>query len=247
MEEKYSENKIDYSQSDNKIVKWFRNYWYYYKWTVIGIAFALFVIIFCTLQTCSSDSPDITFLYAGTFPPADMGVVEMEKAFEAALPEDFNEDGEKDMDLAMLMIYSEQQIKEIEKNLDEDEERIINRSQNAGELEKFQNLVVSGEYYVCLLEPWLFDMVNKEGGFMTLEDAIGYKPDFAVNDYAVRLSDTELGKYYAALGLLEKDTYLCIRAPGAIQEMTGKGKGSDRFKEAVATIKAIIEFKAPED
>ena len=80
MEEKYSENKIDYSQSDNKIVKWFRNYWYYYKWTVIGIAFALFVIIFCTLQTCSSDSPDITFLYAGTFPPADMGVVEMEKA-----------------------------------------------------------------------------------------------------------------------------------------------------------------------
>ena len=86
-----------------------------------------------------------------------------------------------------------------------------------------------------------------KGGFMTLEDAIGYKPDFAVNDYAVRLSDTELGKYYEELGLLDPDTYLCIRTPGAIQEMTGKGKTSDKFKEAAATVKAIIEFKAPED
>ena len=247
MDEKFSEIKIDYNQSDNKLIKWFRNYWYYYKWMVIGIAFAVFVVLFCTLQTCSKGSPDITILYAGTFPPADIGVVDMEKAIEVALPEDFNGDGEKDVDLAMLMIYSEEQIKEIEKNLDEDEDRIINRSQNAGELEKFQNLVVSGEYYVCLLEQWLFDMVNKEGGFMTLEDAIGYKPDFAVNDYAVRLSDTELGKYYEALGLLEPDTYLCIRTPGAIQEMTGKGKNSDKFKEAAATVKAIIEFKAPED
>lgn len=247
MEDKYSEIKIDYSQSDNKIVKWFRNYWYYYKWMVIGIAFALAVIIFCTAQSCSNSSPDITILYAGTFPPADMGVMEMEKAFEAALPEDFNGDDEKDVALAMLMIYSEEQIKELEKNLDEDDNRIINRSQNAGELEKFQNLIVSGEYYVCLLEPWLFDIVNKEGGFMSLEDAIGYKPDFAVNDYAVRLSDTELGRYYEALGLLEPDTYLCIRAPGAVQEMTGKGKNSDKFKEAAATVKAVIEFKAPED
>ena len=114
-------------QSSNKIINWFRNYWYYYKWMVIGIAFAVFVVLFCTLQTCSKGSPDITILYAGTFPPADVGVVDMEKAIEVALPEDFNGDGEKDVDLAMLMIYSEEQIKEIEKNLDEDEDRIINR------------------------------------------------------------------------------------------------------------------------
>ena len=247
MDGKFSENKIDYSQSDNKIVKWFRNYWYYYKWMVIGIAFAVFVVLFCTLQTCSNGSPDITILYAGTFPPADIGVVDMEKALEVALPEDFNGDGEKDVALAMLMIYSDDQIKEIEKNRDEDEDRIINRSQNAGELEKFQNLIVSGEYYVCLLEPWLFDMVNKEGGFMSLEDAVGYRPENAANDYAIRLSDTELGQYYDALGLLDKDTYLCIRFPGAVQEMTGKGKNSDSFKEAVAIVKAIIEFKAPEE
>lgn len=246
MNDKFSEGKIDYRESDSKIVKWFRNYWYYYKWIVIGIAFALAVIVFCTVQTCSNGSPDITILYAGTFPSADSNVPEMAKAFEAALPEDYNGDGKKDVSLAMLMVYSEEQIKAFENNKDENTPQ-IDRNKNATEYQKFQNLIVSGEYYVCLLEPWLFDTVNKDGMFMPLSEVLGYELVDAVNDYAIRLSDTEFGRYYASIKLLPEDTYLCIRAPGAMQEMTGKGKKSKSFERAVATIKAIIEFEAPEE
>ena len=244
MEEKISGSKIDYSKSDNKIVNWLRNYWYSYKWIVIGIVFALVVIVFCTVQTCSSTSADITILYAGPFPPAHSGVPEMKNSLEAVLPEDFNGNGEIDVSLAMLMIYSEDQLKAIE---DSDSGVVIDRYQNSTEYQKFQSLMVSGEYYVCLLDPWLFDEVNKEGMFLSLSEAIGYKPEKAVNDYAIKLSDTEFGQYYAAMKLLPADTYLCIRSPGAMQEMTGKGAESKRFKEAAATIKAIIEFKAPEE
>ena len=244
MEEKISGSKIDYSKSDNKIINWFRNYWYYYKWIVIGIVFALVVIVFCTVQTCSSTSNDITILYAGPFPPANSGVPEMQNSLEAVLPEDFNGNGEKNVSLAMLMIYSEEQLKAIEAS---DSTIEIDRYQNSLEYQKFQSLIVSGEYYVCMLDPWLFDEVNKEGLFLSLEEAIGYKPEKAANDYAIKLSDTEFGQYYAAMKLLPEDTYLCIRTPGAMQEMTGKGSESKSFKEAVATIKAIIEFKAPEE
>ena len=244
MEEKISGSKIDYSKSDNKIINWFRNYWYYYKWIVIGIIFALVVIVFCTVQTCSSTSNDITILYAGPFPPAHSGVPEMQNSLEAVLPEDFNGNGEKNVSLAMLMIYSEEQLKAIEAS---DSTIEIDRYQNSLEYQKFQSLIVSGEYYVCMLDPWLFDEVNKEGLFLSLEEAVGYKPENAVNDYAIKLSDTEFGQYYAAMKLLPEDTYLCIRTPGAMQEMTGKGAESKRFNEAVATIKAIIEFKAPEE
>ena len=244
MEEKISGSKIDYSKSDNKIINWFRNYWYYYKWIVIGIICALVVIVFCTVQTCSSTSNDITILYAGPFPPAHSGVPEMQNSLEAVLPEDFNGNGEKNVSLAMLMIYSEEQLKAIEAS---DSTIEIDRYQNSLEYQKFQSLIVSGEYYVCMLDPWLFDEVNKEGLFLSLEEAVGYKPENAVNDYAIKLSDTEFGQYYAAMKLLPEDTYLCIRTPGAMQEMTGKGAESKRFNEAVATIKAIIEFKAPEE
>ena len=245
MEEKISDGKIDYSKSNNKILNWFRNYWYYYKWIVIGIVFALVVVIFCTCQTCASVSEDITLLYAGPFPPANSGVPAMKSAFEAVLPDDFNGNGDKDVAMAMLMIYSEEQLKALEEQASN--EVVIDRYQNATEHQKFQSLIVSGEYYVCLLDPWLFEEVNKEKMFMTLEEAIGYKPKNAANDYAIRLSDTEFGQYYNAIGLLPADTYLCIRSPGAMQEMTGKGAESKRYKEAVATVKAIIEFKAPEE
>ena len=248
MEEKFSGSKIDYSKSDNKLINWFRNYWYYYKWIVIGIAFALVVIVFCTVQTCSSVSEDITLLYAGPFPPAHGSVPDMRSAFEAVLPEDFNENGEKDVSMAMLMIYSEEQMKALEEKAKTDNEApTIDRYQNATEYQKFQSLFVSGEYYVCLLDPWLFDEANKEGMLLPLADAIGYKPENAVNDYAIRLSDTEFGQYYAAFKYLPADTYICIRTPGAMQEMTGKGEESKHFKNAAATVKAIVEFKAPEE
>ena len=246
MNDKFSEGKIDYSESDSKIVKWFRNYWYYYKWIVIGIAFALAVILFCTFQTCSNGKPDITILYAGSFPSADSSVPEMAKAFEAALPEDFNGDGEKDVSLAMLMIYSEDAIKELEKNKGENSP-VIDRNQNSIEYQKFQNLIISGEYYVCLLDSWIFEQIDDEGMFLPLSDVLGYRLVNAVNDYAIKLSDTEFGRYYAVINRLPADTYLCIRAPGAMQEMTGKGKNSDSFKQAVATIKAILEFDAPNE
>ena len=170
----------------------------------------------------------------------------MTKAFEAVLPEDFNGNGEKDVAMAMLMIYSEDQLKALEKNSGENAPT-IDRYQNSTEYQKFQSLVVSGEYYVCLLDPWLFDEANKEGMLLPLADAIGYKPENAVNDYAIRLSDTEFGRYYAAFKYLPADTYICIRTPGAMQEMTGKGEESKHFKNAAATVKAIVEFKAPEE
>ena len=198
------------------------------------------------MQACSNGKPDITILYAGTFPSADSSVPEMAKAFEAALPEDYNGDGKKDVSLAMLTVYSEEQIKALEKDKSENAPQ-IDRNRNATEYQKFQNLIVSGEYYVCLLDPWLFDTVNKDGMFMPLSEVLGYELVDAVNEYAVKLSDTEFGRYYEALGLLPEDTYLCIRAPGAVQEMIGKGKNSKSYERAVATVKAIIEFEAPEE
>ena len=144
------------------------------------------------------------------------------------------------------MIYSAEQMDALEKNPSENVQN-VDRYQNSTEYQKFQSLIVSGEYYVCLLDEWLFEELNKENLFLPLADAIGYKPENAANDYAIKLSDTEFGKYYNAMQLLPADTYLCIRAPGVVQEMTGKGAQSKRFEQAAAMIKAIIDFKAPED
>ena len=48
-----------------KIVNWFKNYWYYYKWQVIISAFVLFVVIFCVVQCGSQEKYDVFITYAG--------------------------------------------------------------------------------------------------------------------------------------------------------------------------------------
>lgn len=229
---------------DNKLVKWFKNYWYYYKWIVIGLLFAALVVLVCVFQTCSNSKSDISILYAGPFPSSDNGVPKMENALAEVLPEDFNGDKEKRVSLAMLMIYTEEQMKEIEANRKDVK---IDRQSNRRELEKFQSLVINGEHAVCLLDPSLFDMVKDAEGFVKLSEVLGYSPRGAVNDYAVRLSDLPFGQFFSGIKDLPRDTYLCLRTPGAIQSVSGAGKGSDKFEQAVRMVKAIIEFEFPDN
>ena len=192
--DKLPQSEIKY---ENRITKWFKNYWYYYKWKVIIAVFLIFVAVFCIAQACSNTDNDMVIMYAGSFASTSLEVPNIESALSAVLPEDYDGDGRKTVAMSMMTIYTEDQIKQLEAN-----GFVVNRSNNQGELDKFQNLIVTGEYNVCLLEPWLYDMVQKEGGFAKLSEVLGYTPESAVDDYAIKLSDTDFGKYFAAPALL---------------------------------------------
>ena len=51
----------------NRFLKWLDNFWYHYKWTVIVVAFFLFVGIVCLVQCSGRESADLTVTYAGGF------------------------------------------------------------------------------------------------------------------------------------------------------------------------------------
>ena len=233
--DKLQDKEIKY---ENKVTRWFNNYWYYYKWKVIIAVFLIFVVIVCTVQACSNTEDDMIVIYAGEFLSTSLEVPNIEDALSSVLPEDYSGDGKKEVALSMMTVYSEERIKELEKV-----DVKIHRPTNDAELGKFQDLIVAGEYNVCLLDPWLYETVQKQGGFAKLSDALGYVPDSAVDEYAIKLSDTEFGRYFAGVDKLPEDTYLCLRTPGALQSMLG-GK-SEKFDQAVALVKAIVEFKAP--
>lgn len=234
--DKLPEGEIKY---ENKITKWFKNYWYYYKWKVIITAFLVFVAVVCTVQICSNSDDDMVVMYAGTFPSTSLEVPAVEDALAAVLPEDYDGNGKKEVLMSMMTIYSEDQLRAMESKGHQ-----MDRANNQSELDKFQNLIVTGEYNVCLLDPWLYEMVAKENGFAKLSDVLGYTPEGAVSEYAIKISDTEFGQYFESMKVLPEDTYLCLRTPGALNSIFG-GDGK-KYDQAKAMIKAIIEFKAPE-
>ena len=238
--DKLPQSEIKY---ENKITKWFHNYWYYYKWKVIIAAFLAFVVVICSVQMCNNTKQDIEILYAGQFPSSDIEVPNIRAAFEAVMPYDYNDDGKRIAALVMLNVYSEEQIKKLES--ESDGKIKVDRVNNNSELDKFQNLIVAGSYHLCILEPWLYEIVKSENGFVKLSDALGYTPDIAVDEYAVRLSDTEFGRYYAGVKLLPEDTYICLRAPGGIGTVFD-GSKNKKFDMAADMLQAVLDFKAPQ-
>lgn len=230
---------------NNPIVRWFENYWYYYKAPVIGIAFALSVIIICTVQMCQKDSPDVNILYAGAHNFAQVGTTEVEAAFTAVMPEDYNGDGRKEASVVNLMVYSAEQIKAAEAEAAEAGDPLaVNTMLFAQEKQKFSQLLMTGEYTIVLCADWLYDEMKGTGVFMPFTEAIGAKPAAARDDASIYLRDTGFGQYFTALGELPEETVICFRARGSLGTLLNEGKAEKTFMAGLDTFRAVMGFDA---
>ena len=236
--DKLPENEI---KIENKVVKWFKNYWYYYKWRVIAVVFVLIVAVVCLGQTCSNSSIDIKIIYGGTYPSAGNDVPAMEAALSSAVPDGYTKDGKKKAAMVMFNYYTDEQIAEAQKI---DPMIRIDPTNNRQELNKFKDSVVSGDAYLCLLDPSLYAVLDEMGLVAELSEILGYVPENSIDGKAIKLSDTEFGNYFEGFKNLP-ETYVCVRLPGVIQSATGKGKDSHEFEAAKEMFKNIVEYKAP--
>ena len=232
---------------ESKLSRWLDNYWYHYKWATIGVVFALVVILICTLQTCNKDKNDVSVLYAGPeyFMFNGEGVDNIESALEYVLPDDLaGKDEKKTVALVYHQIFSEDEIKAIKAEAEKNgEEAYIDVNFNSQNLKAFQNLILAGEYSVCLLSPYLYEMVQESGGFRLLSDVLGYTPEGAVDECGVRLCDTAFGQYYPGVKDLPKDTILCLRSDVSVGSFVGGKKNKEQYKKSEMLFRAIIEFE----
>lgn len=218
------------------------NFWFYNKWKIIVGAFVALVLGICIWQSCSKESYDTTIMYAG--PYQDFNAKEtfsgIQSALGVAIPSDYDGNGEKNCDIAVLIIYSDEQIKEFRAEAASESRKIIvNTEMNTQELQKFDQLILAGEYSVCLLDPTLYQRVHSAGGFRKLSDVLGYTPECANDEYSVRFMDTEFARYFGAFKNMPADTLLCLRT----QSVFG-GKNADaKYEVSQEFFKKMIEFK----
>lgn len=223
----------------NKFVKWLDNFWYHYKWPTIGIAAALIILIVCIAQSCSKEDRDIMIVYAG---PNSLSVSEQEQLgdlMSLVLPSDLDGNGEAVAHWNTFQVYSEEQIKEIESKTDSSGKPLmVDRSFNTDSYQQYSNYIQTGESSVCFLDPWLYEQMRQNDVLCPLTEACSELPQGALDEYGVRLGDTELYQNYDLLKLLPEDTVICLLRP----YIWGRSSDEKMYQFEVDTFCAIVTY-----
>ena len=201
------------SVKGNKFLSRLDNYWYHYKWVTLVAAFLIVVFSVCIIQSCAQKDSDISITYAGRAMFTEIDRKSIEGVFADALPEEF----EKDASSALLSYYilSKEQIEEMEKETHADGEDVyVDRSFITSEKENFESQLQTDTSSILLLEPWLYrEMVGNNQSTQVikpLSEIFGETPEGALDNYGIRLGDTELYKNNPELSCLSEDTVICL-------------------------------------
>ncbi len=252
MEEK---NNSAVGSGDEAAVKsksrlWFENFWYHYKWHTIVAVFLLIAVTVLSVQMCTRTTYDIHITYAGNYEIKRSGIDVSSPYSEAVkslnrLTEDFDGDGEVNVNFVNLFVVNEKEKEEIlggNKNLE------INDALVKEDTDTLKTSIVYGEHYIFLLSQRLFLEYEEayEGElFISLE---GYSQNGKDYEY---VSSSKTGIYLRSLGIsglptladLPEDTVVCMRKLSPVSSVFGKKENEENFKRSEAVIKNILSFE----
>ena len=234
-----------------KKVGFFENFWYHYKGVTIAVLFLAAVIGIGVNQMLNKTVPDIYIMYAGPhYYENTSGIM---GAFKATMPKDYNGDGEKIVNILQTVNYTEEQLEMLKEEANKQAEAAgedahfdanINKGFYAQEYEKFTNEILIGESVICILDPSLYEEICGDDLLLTLEEALGYTPKSAYDDYAIKFKELNFAKKYKVFDALPDDSLLCIRRVTAMSSLKGK-KAKERHEDHVDYFKAMVEYTRP--
>lgn len=216
-----------------KAEAWLENFWYHYKWHTVISLFFVIVVLVCTLSTCQRESYDSSVIYAGPAyldPDKRAGV---EAVFEAVMPSEADGNGEKNVYLASFLIYSKDQIAEIEAETDEEGRHLdVDNAVITKNNESFYDYLMTGESSICLLDPTIFASLLENERLFEIGDGV----------YGVTLGELDIYSAYSSLRELPEDTVLCFLR----QNLIGGNSDDDVYAHDKSLFDAMIGFSAEE-
>ena len=228
--------------------KW-DNYWYHYKWhTLIGIAIIIFLVV-CVSQ-CASQNAKRTQSEANI---AYIGAKEFRDSTFLTIVDDFN----------TILNYG------IEYSDDEDTPTVdfttffhmtpleIENAQAVGQIVDVQALamsqkqidteIVGGTSVIYFLSAGAYKEFSQiDGMFMPIEDALGYLPEVAADDYSIRLSDLYCREYFEGIYNFPEDTRIAVRNYQTTSKKDDP-KDLERYDRNFKMLKKLIEFTQPQE
>lgn len=247
------ENKEKYGgaqiRSNSSFAHRLENFWYHYKWHTLAALFIVFVVVVCTLQTCSRESYDVYILYAGDREvkrtSATGGVIEYETLLDdlTRVGEDFDGNGQVSVNLKTLFSLTAEQIKEVEATPGVE----VNYTLLQQDAETLPSLLTVGNYYLCFFSESVYRENRLRDGvelFVPLtsytEGVEGIRFADGAED-AVYLASLDFGSL-PLLADFPEDTVVCLRALTPFAERTDRGS-REMFTRSETVLKNILAYK----
>ncbi len=230
-----------------KVWKWLDNFWYHYKWQTLIVLFFVVVLAILIGQMTTKEESDLTVLYAGPKSLTATESASINTVFSSLLTEDFYDDGKKNASLIGIWLLTDEQVKSYSDSSadDENENNPLIFYNAAQSMQALTQQVSGGDAVICLLDPYWYRNLRDNNSFVPLRQVLGTVPSYAVDEYAVRLSDTPFGQYYTALSVLPEDTLVAVMC----ERITTK-LGSDRmqalYQYQLNAFRAMMQFTFPE-
>jgi len=204
----------------NKFLKWLDNFWYHYKWhTIIGVFAAVFLIVGVG-QMLGKEKVDAYIMYAGptAFFPDELE--QIQDSFESIVP-DFNNDGKKVVEFIDITVLTDNQIAENRKKAQEEGVKYEPDMEYIMDMrKKFKLHIQSGDAYLLLLDPEMYDMDKDVGIYRKLSD-IGIESEYAFDDNSIVFKQTDFGKYFSVFKEFPDDTLMCFRTMNIPSKIRG--------------------------
>ncbi len=229
----------------------FENLWYHYKVPLLVILG--FVVIFAVgiTQMVRNKRPDIYVLYAGPAVFDNTRAADAEAALSSLVTADANNDGTYLARLTALCYVSDEKKAAAKAEAEEKNEQssivdYANSQENRDAFQAYSNDMLYGDSVVCLLDPYLYGLIRDAGGLLTLEEALGYKPDGAVDDYGVPARLIPFFAETPAFSALPEDTVFAVRRVSTMSAFTGKEKEEKAHARSVEFARRLVSY-VPEE
>lgn len=227
-----------------KIRNWFKNYWYYYKWGVLIAVFFVGVIIFCAVQSGDRDNYDAAVLYTGPYIFENGEKASLSTAFSQVMSSDYDGDGKKSVQLIDMTAFTDDQLREAIGTSDDPALAVKYAQFSADNVKKnFSQQVFSGDASILIVDDYWYNIVLKAGGLVTLEEALGYRPDSAIDDYSADFGKLGFSAFFQVAGNLPEGTRICFRRLPTSAAFTGRKAAEKSYENSKKLLADIFAFE----
>lgn len=202
-------------------IKNVENIWYHYKFVILIALAALIMISFATYQSVTKKKPDIFIYHISTTLHNTMAKTAFTDNLEL-LCEDYNGDGK------VVVDFKAESYVPIADHTN---------SHDMNSVQSFNTELAFGECVIFILDESFY--LNNKDYMYSLEDALGFVPDIAFDEKAIKLSSLPAYHEYPGLQIFDENSYLCL----IHKNRTGLNKISDAsYKAHIDFLKKLIEI-----